>query len=41
MEKLRILKHAMQLVVSSLDLGDWLSIMDFSGVTSAKRLLPL
>ncbi|URD86676.1 hypothetical protein MUK42_27570 [Musa troglodytarum] len=38
-EKLQMLKHTMQLVVSSLGPRDWLSIMTFLTVASAKRLL--
>ncbi|RRT36667.1 hypothetical protein B296_00042325 [Ensete ventricosum] len=40
-EKLRMLKRAMQLVVSSLGLGDQISSVAFSTATSAKRHLPL
>ncbi|THU44918.1 hypothetical protein C4D60_Mb02t12440 [Musa balbisiana] len=40
-EKLRMLKRAMRLMVSSLGLGDRLSIVAFSAATGAKRLLPL
>ncbi|CAL9766882.1 unnamed protein product [Musa acuminata subsp. burmannicoides] len=40
-KKLRMLKRAMRLVVSSLGLGDRLSIVACSAATSAKRLLPL
>ncbi|URD97175.1 zinc finger family protein [Musa troglodytarum] len=40
-EKLRMLKRAMRLVVSSLGPGDRLSIVAFSAAAGAKRLLPL
>ncbi|RWW59418.1 hypothetical protein BHE74_00033655, partial [Ensete ventricosum] len=40
-EKIWMLKHAMRLVVFSLGLGDQFSIVAFSIVGGAKRLLPL